>query len=319
MCLRPNLAGKPSVSLLVFWAVFGFLVSQVTCAQELAPRTYLITPQGSNAVTLTWSFFQGGLNLPGELPLKDASGTYSVPVITYYRSFSFLGRSANIAGGLAYGIGNFEGTMEGGTVRQAYRSGLLGPGVRFAVNLKGGPAMPLAEFLKWRQKLLLGVSLRVVFPTGQYDPTKLINWGTNRWAFKPEFGLSQRWGKWILDGYAGAWFFTANSQSFSIPAPKSQTLSPIASFEGHLSYDVRQRLWFSLDGNFWTGGTASVEGIPNPETKQTSARIGGTASIPLNKRQSLKVSYSRGAYIRFGGDYQNLSLSWQYAWVGKLQ
>ena len=32
-------------------------------------------------------------------------------------------------------------------------------------------------------------------PTGQYDPTKLINWGTNRWSFKPEFGYSQRWGQ----------------------------------------------------------------------------------------------------------------------------
>jgi hypothetical protein len=54
--------------------------------------------------------------------------------------------------------------------------------------------------------LLLGVSLTVVAPTGQYNTTKLVNWGINRWAFKPEFGYSQRWGKWVLDGYAGAWF-----------------------------------------------------------------------------------------------------------------
>ena len=53
--------------------------------------------------------------------------------------------------------------------------------------------------------MVLGASLKVISPTGQYDPTKLINWGINRWAFKPEFGYSQRFGKkWILDGYAGA-------------------------------------------------------------------------------------------------------------------
>ena len=52
-------------------------------------------------------------------------------------------------------------------------------------------------------------------PTGQYDPTKLINWGTNRWSFKPEFGYSQRWGKWIVDGYAGVWFFTTNQDYWS--------------------------------------------------------------------------------------------------------
>lgn len=288
-------------------------------AQELAPRAYLITPTSSNAITLTYSFFSGGLNLPGELPITDASGTFSVPVVTYYRSFAFLGRSANVAVGLPYGIGNFEGTLEGGNVQQAYRSGLLDTGIRFAVNLKGGPAMSLPRFMKWKQRLLLGASLRIIPPTGQYAPNRLVNWGIHRWAFKPEFGVSRSWGRWVVDGYAGAWFFTANSESFSLPAPRYQTLSPIASFEGHLSYDLKPRLWFSLDGNFWTGGTATVDGLENPGTRQTSARIGGTASIPLNQRQSLKFSYSHGAYIRFGGDYQNVSISWQYAWVGKLR
>jgi len=316
---RPILGGKPSLRTLAFLTVIALFPSRVVSAQELAPRAYLITPQGTNAVTLSWSFFQGGINLPGELPVKDATGTFSTPVVTYYRSFSFFGRSANLAVGLPYGVGTFQGTLEGGTQQQTYRSGLLDSGVRFSVNLKGGPAMPLPQFVKWRQKVLLGVSLRVIVPTGQYDPTKLINWGINRWAFKPEFGYSQRWGKWILDGYAGVWFFTTNREAFSIPTPKPQTLSPVGSFEGHLSYDVKQRLWFSLDGNFWTGATASVQGVPNPETKQTSARIGGTASIPLNKRQSIKVSYSRGAYSRFGGDYQNVTFGWQYGWIGKAQ
>jgi hypothetical protein len=64
---------------------------------------------------------------------------------------------------------------------------------RFAVNIKGGPAMSVREFQSWQQKLILGVSLKVVVPTGQYDPTKLVNNGSNRWAFKPEFGYSERW------------------------------------------------------------------------------------------------------------------------------
>lgn len=314
MGTRDILAGMRAVCLLLSLA--GSLLTPAALGQELAPRAYLITPQGSNAITLTWSFFQGGLNLPGELPIKDASGTFSVPVITYYRSFGVLGRSANFAIGLPYGIGNFEGTLESGNVHQTYRSGLLGAGFRFAINLHGGPAMPVRTFMNWRQNLLVGVSLRVVPPSGQYDPTKLINWGIHRWAFKPELGISKRWGRWILDGHAGAWLFTTNRESFSVPEPQPQMLSPIASFEGHLSYDVKPRLWFSLDGNFWTGGMATLGGVPNPDTKQTSARIGGTASIPLNRRQSLRFSYSHGAYIRFGGDYQNVSVSWQYGWIG---
>jgi hypothetical protein len=83
------------------------------------------------------------------------------------------------------------------------------------VNLLGGPAMTLPQMREWRQKTLLGVSLRVIPPTGQYDPTKLINLGSNRWTFKPELGLSRRWGHWIFDAYASVILFARNPEFFS--------------------------------------------------------------------------------------------------------
>jgi hypothetical protein len=53
--------------------------------------------------------------------------------------------------------------------------------LRFSVNLIGGRSMSVEEFRKWRQKTILGASLKLVPPTGQYDPTtKLVNYGTNR-------------------------------------------------------------------------------------------------------------------------------------------
>ena len=125
---------------------------------------------------------------------------------------------------------------------------------RFSVNLKGGRAMSAPEFAKWKQKVLLGVSLRVIAPTGQYDPTKIVNWGINRWTFKPEFGYSERWGNWVLDAYADAWFYTTNPAFDAGPVPKPQSEQPIGSFEGHLSYDFKPGTWVSLDGNFWRGG-----------------------------------------------------------------
>ena len=174
------------------------------------------------------------------------------------------------------------------------------------------------EFAKWKQKRLLGVSLRVVAPTGQYSSTKLINWGANRWAFKPEIGYSERRGHWLLDGYAGGWFYTTN-QSFYTggAAGQPQSESPILSLEGHLSYDLKPRFWLSLDGNFWWGGITSLSGIQNLATKQVGSRIGGTVSIPISKHQSIKASYSNGTYISFGGNYQNVSVGWQYYWSGR--
>jgi Putative MetA-pathway of phenol degradation len=305
---------------LVLWVAIevGFL--QIVSAQDLSPRAYVITPLHSNAITLTWSFYDGSINYNGALPVNGATGTYSVPIFSYYHAFSFFGRSANVLAALPYAAGNFQGTVMGAGTH-LYCSGLLDSVYRFSVNLKGGPAMPVEKYMKWRQKVLLGVSLKVVAPTGQYDPTKLINWGTNRWSFKPEFGYSQRWGgKWVLNGYFGVWFFTTNSDFWSrniyFEGTRSQSQSPIGALEGHLSYDFKPRLWVSLDGNFCFGGKTTVNGVQNPLSEETNSRIGGTVAIPITGHQSLKFSYSTGTYIRFGGNYQNFSAAWQYSWIG---
>ena len=299
-------------------ALLGCLAAMATqlAAQDLAPRAYVITPVHSNAITVTWSFYQGGVNFNGTVPIANATGTYYVPIISCYHSFSFFGRSSNITASLPYGVGNFKGDVSGQS-QSIYRSGMLDSIFRFSVNLIGGPAMEPKEMVKWKQKRLLGVSLKVVAPTGQYSGARLVNWGSNRWAFKPELGYSERWGHWVLDGSAGVWFYTLNPSSFAGSVSKPQSEDPVGSFEGHLSYDVKPRLWLSLDGNFWFGGITSLSGVQNLQTKQTGSRVGATASFPIGKHQSIKVSYSDGTYIRFGGNYQSVSAAWQYSWLGR--
>lgn len=300
--------------LLVCW------ISTFGSAQDLAPRAYIITPAHANAVTLTYAFLDGNILFDGTIPITGATARTSVSVFSYTHSLRIFGRSANFTASLPYGVGNFRGTVVDAETK-AYRSGGLDSSYRLSINLIGGPAMDLQEFRKWKQKTLLGVSFKLVAPTGQYDPTKLINFGAHRWAFKPEVGLSRRWGHWVLDTYGAVWFFTTNTDFFSrnqySPGTNTQQQNPTFAFEGHVSYDVRPRLWASLDGNFWTGGRTRLNGVENPSTLQRSSRIGGTVSIPVTKHQSLKFSYNRGAYIRYGGNYQNVSIGWQYSWLGR--
>jgi hypothetical protein len=298
-------------------ALLGCLaaMSSQLAAQDLAPRAYVITPVDSNAVTVTWSFYDGGLNFNGTVPITNAAGTYYVPIISCYHSFNFFGRSANLTASLPYGVGNFRGDVAGQS-QSIYRSGMLDSIFRVSVNLLGGRAMQPKEMAKWKEKRLVGVSLKIVAPTGQYSGARLVNWGGHRWAFKPELGYSERWGHWRLDGYAGVWFYTTNPTSFDGPVSAPQNEAPVGSFEGHLSYDLKPRLWVSLDGNLWLGGIASLSGVQNLKTEQTGSRVGGTASFPINKHQSMKISYSDGMYTRFGGNYQNISVAWQYSWLG---
>ena len=293
---------------------------QTLWAQDLAPRAYNLTPLHANAITATYGFYDGALLFNGVVPINNATGKYNVPVLSYYHSFKMFGHFANITASLPYGVGHFTGDFER-VPEGIHRSGLLDSTYRLAVNLKGGPPLEPAEFHKWHQKTLIGVSLKVVAPTGQYDQTKLINWGANRWAFRPELGYSQRWGKIVLDAYGGVWFYTLNPTYFDhnnfVPGTQAQSEKPIGAFEGHLSYDWKLRTWVSLDGNFWFGGVTSLNAIANPETRQTGSRIGATGSLRLDKHQSVKLSYSAGAYERFGGNYQNVSFAWQWSWTGR--
>jgi len=287
-------------------------------AQDLAPRAYIVTPIHTNAVTLAYSFSTGNLIFDGSVPITDATAKLGVPVLSLFHTLHIFGRSANFTAALPYGVGNFRGTVAGAEAK-AYRSGLPDSSFRLAVNLIGGPAMEGSDFVKWRQKTLFGVSIKVVTPTGQYDSSKLINYGSNRWAFKPELGLSRRWGHWVVDTYGSGWFFTANHNFFS-PDPTSpkntRTESPVFAFEGHLSYDVKPRFWASFDGNFWVGGRTSMNGVEKPSTLQRNSRVGATVSIPVTKQQAFKFSYNRGAYIRYGGNYDTVSMAWQYSWQG---
>jgi hypothetical protein len=309
---------RPARLSLILFSLCGAL--HVCCGQSLTPRAYVVAPIHSNAVTLQYSLQDGNVVFDTTLPITGSQGRIGTESETIFHTLNFFGRSSNFTVGLPYAIGHFQADVSGTEVK-VYRSGLAPVVFRFSVNLYGAPAMTPGEYQKWKQKTLIGVSMIVLPPTGQYDPARLINIGENRWAFKPEVGLSRRWGSWILDTYGAAWFFTPNDNYFSNApgsvGPNRQTEEPMGAIEAHLSYNLKPQLWVSLDGNYWYGGKTSLNGVPTPTTLQANSRIGTTAAIPISKHQAIKCSYSRGTYVRFGGNYQTVSVAWQYSWLGR--
>ena len=290
------------------------LASSICVGQSLVPRAYVITPVDANAITLSYSHQYGDVLFDPSIPITNAGSQLNVASLGYYHSFGLFGRSANVTAVLPYAEGNLSGTVVG-VQRSIYRSGLTDASFRLSANLKGGPAMNAADFGDWRQKTLVGVSLTVEVPTGQYDPARLINPGSHRYALKPELGLSRRWGSWIFDAYGGMWFFTADDRYF--PGGIVRTQQPVGAIETHLSYDLKLRLWFSLDGNFWYGGVTSLNGAENIIARQKDSRVGATMSVPVTQHQSLKFSYSIADHVSFGGDFQSISAAWQYSWLRK--
>jgi hypothetical protein len=287
------------------------MVSDVS-AQELAPAAYTPAPYGINLLSLATAYNDGDLAFAPSIPIEDASGKITGSTVSYTRTLKFAGRSANIRFVVPYVVGHLEGLYLGEQTF-ADRSGLGDLGLRFAVNLYGASAMSPEEFQTYRPRTLIGASLYMTAPTGQYDPSKLINIGTNRWAFKPEVAVVRVIGRWAIDAYLGGWFYTDNTDFFD---GKTRVQDPIVSTQFHVRYLIKPGLWTAFDGNFWYGGQSTVDGVVNDD-QQRNSRIGLTVSMRIGRNQSVRVAASRGAVTRIGGDFDSIGVSYGYSWVDR--
>jgi hypothetical protein len=279
--------------------------------QDLVPGAFTPAPVGFNIVTLLTTLNTGEVVFDDSAPIEDASARIGAAAIGLSRTLNLAGRYSNVTVIVPYFRAHLEGLLAD-EFRETSRSGLGDSSVRLGVNLYGARAMTPKEFAAYRASTVLGVSLTVGFPTGQYYPDKIINIGTNRWSFKPEVGLSRTRGRWTIEGDFATAFFTDNTNYLS---SSTRAQSPIIAGQWHLIYTVRPGLWVAGDGNFWDGGRFTVNGVDAP-VKQKNSRLGLTMALPI-ARQQFRVSYSYGAYTTIGGAYKSLGLSYSYAWFGR--
>lgn len=283
-----------------------------TCvhAQEMEPRAYSPSPTGAHFLVVGVTRSTGGVVFDASTPYDDVEARIDAPMLAYGQTFAWFGRSASVLLAAPYVVGDISGNV-GEDREEIRRSGPADLRMKLAVNLIGGPALTSTEFAQREPTPTLGISLAVIAPTGSYDSAKLINIGANRWAFKPEIGYSQPWGRWSFEVYAGAWLFTDNDEFFG---GTHREQAPIGALQGHVGYTIKPRLWLAFDNTFYTGGRSETNGVRNSD-EQSSTRIGLTASLPVGARQSVKLSWSDGVATRTGTDFITYGLAWQYTWI----
>jgi hypothetical protein len=278
-------------------------------AQELEPGAYWPIPAGLNIVTVIGGVNWGEVAFEPSLPVEDAAATIATSAVAYTRAFGLAGRSANALVMLPVVGGHLTGRYLGeDTVVD--RFGLADPKFKFATNLYGAPAMGPREFAAYRQRLLVGVSLTVMPPLGQYDPTKLVNLGTNRWSFKPELGLSRSYGKWVVEGMAGIWLFTDNT---NFAGGRTREQDGIVIIQGHFTRRFARGMWLAADANYFRGGRTTIGGKQNIDF-QNNSRIGATFSRSLARGHAIRASLSRGAFTTIGASFTSLAVGYNYAW-----
>lgn len=290
----------------------GLLCTGAWAQGELEPRSYQNAPVGLNFLITGYEYVEGGYAADPSLPIEDPELTMHGPILGYSRSLGIGGKSAKIAVIVPYGSLSGSALLSGDSfVREV--SGLMDPRLRLSVNLLGAPALPLPEFAKYRQNWIVGASLQVGVPLGQYDDTKVVNLGNNRFAIKPELGVSKQLSRWTIDLATSATFYTDNDD---FPIGQTREQDPIYTIQAHLVRTLKSRIWLALDGTYYEGGAVTLNGAPASDSL-TGSRLGVTLSLPVDRQNSVKLGASSGVSARTAAEYNAVTATWQYLWGGR--
>ncbi len=300
--------GRLGRATLVFLSV---AVAAPLPAQDVQPRWLSPAPVGSHLVGGVYSFSTGAVLMDRTIPVEDIDGDVHAFAGAYGYAFGFFGLAAKADVIVPFAAGRWSGTRTE-TDSTVARTGLGDPVTRFMFMFVGAPALGGAELAKHHARTVAGFDFRVRVPLGQYDPTKLINIGTNRWTFSPRVGVSQSFGRLLTELYASGWFFTDNTEALG---SSIQSQDPLTALQLHFVWVFGPGLWAAASTRQSFGGQLYVNGSPSGEA-QTNNRIGVSVSLPISRRQGLKFAVTLGLSTAAGNDYNTFSGAWQGGWGG---
>jgi hypothetical protein len=233
-------------------------------------------------------------------------------LLGYVRSLDLFGKAGSI--GLLLPLVDLTGTatLNGSSEARREVSGLGDPGLRLAWNFYGAPALSALNFGDYRQDLIVGTSLTLTAPFGQYDPTRLVNIGTNRWSAKPELGLSKAFDRWTVELAGGVTFFTRNDEFFN---GNTRSQDPLYSAQVHATRQFGRGFWGALSVTYYEGGQTSLNGVARDD-RIAGSRAAATVALPVDRQNSIKLSAAHGLYARTGGDFTAIGVTWQHLWGG---
>jgi hypothetical protein len=282
-------------------------------AQDIEPRAYSNAPVGVNFLIVGGVLTQGGLSFDSSVPITDAKLESASVVVAYARALDLWGKSGKFDAIVPYtnlvGTADYQGQPVARDV-----TGFARPAFRLSINLHGAPALRLPEFGGWKQDLIVGASVQVSPPWGQYDADRIVNISSHRWSIKPEVGVSRAAGPWTLELQAAATFFSDNDEFYGGTTRSQQ---PLYSLQGHVIYGFASGKWLSVDATWFGGGRTSIDGARNDDLQQ-NWRIGAILALPVDRLNSIKFSASSGVSARTGNNFDAIGVAWQHRWGGGL-
>ncbi|MFM1987272.1 MAG: hypothetical protein RJA99_229 [Pseudomonadota bacterium] len=270
----------------------GALLPCAAMAQVPA-RFYWKTLSGGDAVPLVINSLSGNANPfdPAHVVTANATFDATLALTGWAHTFTLADRSAMAAIIVPMGRVSGGATVAGRTAGQS-ASGFGDPMLEFVVNVIGPKAQnTLPDVLRHEPGFSLDVLADLAIPIGDYDASKSLNLGQNRWYGR--IGLPVIWqlGDWVpgrrttLELLPAYWLFGTNDNFVG------QTLKtdPMFQLDAHLTRDLTANFWAGLDFTWFKGGGSTIDGVSGGKLDNTA--VGLTLGYAVNENLNLTFGY----------------------------
>jgi hypothetical protein len=261
---------------------------------QIPARFYWKSLAGANAVPIIYQNIGGNANPldPAHLVSPEAEIEAEVMVAGVAKMMPLFGRTATLAALLP--MGRLSSSLNAtGEYAAEYSRGYGDPMVELGLNLIGPKALvSIPDLMRYEPKFSLDVIVDFMFPIGEYDSDQALNLGQNRWYGRVGAPVVWQLGPWVpgrrttLEVVPSVWWFADNEDYVG------QTLStdPMYQLEGHLTRDLTETLWASLDSTWMTGGQATVGDGEEGETLNNLG-VGFTFGYQVNDNLAFTCGY----------------------------
>jgi hypothetical protein len=270
----------------------GALCPPQTLAQVPA-RFYWKTLSDSNAVPVIFQSLSGNTNPfdPAHTITPGASLDATLGIVGYARTFSLFDRAAMAA--LLFPMGHISGevTVAGRTFNQS-ANGFGDPMIEFNLNVIGPPAQKdIPAVMRYEPGFSVDLLADLAVPIGEYDSTRPLNIGQNRWYGRFGMPTILQIGPWVpgerttLEFLPAVWLFGNNDDYVG----QTMETDPLFQLDAHLTRDIVEKLWVSLDAAWYYGGKATINGVEGD--KLNNIGVGITLGYSINDNLNLTAGY----------------------------
>jgi hypothetical protein len=281
----------------------GALFPAQTLAQTPA-RFYWKTLSNANAVPLIVNSISGNTNPfdPGHNVTPGAKFDATMALAGYARTLSLFDRAAMAAIILPMGRVSGDVTVAGRTFNQS-ANGFGDPMIEFNINVLGPPAQKnIPDVLRYEPGFSVDLLADLALPIGQYNSSQPLNLGQNRWYGRIGMPIIWQLGPWVpgrrttLEFLPAVWLFGNNDNYVG----KTLKTDPMFQLDGHLTRDLTEHFWASLDGAWYTGGQGTINGTSG--TRLNNLGFGLTLGYQINDNLNLTAGYKSTVNDNAPGD-----------------